>query len=116
MPNGKPRPAFFAVMLVIVGALIYFGVQRFSNRGAGGEGGNVSADELAKMKGNMSEAPDNATATTVKEYTYVAGSKLPEVKGTSAYEPLVDNTVRMALNVWAGWAPVVLANNGFKAG
>ena len=27
-----------------------------------------------------------------------------------------DNTVRFALNVWAGWAPIILANNGFKAG
>ena len=27
-----------------------------------------------------------------------------------------NNTVRFALNVWAGWAPIVLANNGFKAG
>jgi NitT/TauT family transport system substrate-binding protein len=37
------------------------------------------------------------------------------VRGTSAYEPLVDNTVRMALNVWAGWAPVIVANAGFAA-
>jgi NitT/TauT family transport system substrate-binding protein len=29
---------------------------------------------------------------------------------------MVDNTVRMALNVWAGWAPVIFANNGFKPG
>jgi ABC-type nitrate/sulfonate/bicarbonate transport system substrate-binding protein len=29
---------------------------------------------------------------------------------------MADNTVRMALNVWAGWAPVIYANNGFKAG
>ena len=29
---------------------------------------------------------------------------------------MADNTVRMALNVWAGWAPVIFANNGFKAG
>ncbi len=116
MANGKPRPAFYVVMLLIVGALVYFGVNRFSGRGAGDTGGSVSADELAKMKGNVSEAPDNSTATTVKEYTYVPGAKLPEVKGTSAYEPLVDNTVRMALNVWAGWAPVILANGGFKAG
>jgi NitT/TauT family transport system substrate-binding protein len=116
MANGKPRPAFYLVMLLVVGALIYYGVNRFGSR-AGGEGGSdISADELAKMKGNVAEAPDASSLTTVKEYTYVPGSKLPEVKGTSAYEPMANNTVRMALNVWAGWAPVVLANNGFKAG
>jgi NitT/TauT family transport system substrate-binding protein len=100
----------------VVGALVYFGINRFSHRGGATPGGNVSADELAKMKGNQPEAPDNATATTVKEYTYVPGQKLPDVKGTSGYAPLADNTVRMALNVWAGWAPVIYANNGFKPG
>jgi NitT/TauT family transport system substrate-binding protein len=70
---------------------------------------------MAQMQGGA-EAPDDASLTTVKEYTYVPSAKLPEVAGTSAYEKLVDNTVRMALNVWAGWAPVVYANNGFKAG
>ena len=24
--------------------------------------------------------------------------------------------MRFAINVWAGWAPIILANNGFKAG
>lgn len=115
MANGKPRPAFYVIMLLVVGGLVYFGVNRFGQRGAADQAGTLSPDELAKMKGGA-EAPDNQTATTVKEYTYVPGAKLPEVKGTSAYEPLADNTVRMALNVWAGWAPVVHANNGFKAG
>jgi len=117
--NGKPKPAFFAVMFIIVAALIYVGVTRFTGKGIRLGGGNdssrVSQDELAKMKGGP-EAPDAGSVTTVKEYNYVPGAKLPEVKGTSAYAPLVDNTVRMALNVWAGWAPVIVANNGFKPG
>src|SRR5262249_15809690 len=25
-----------------------------------------------------------------------------------------DNTVKFAINVWAGWGPIILANNGFK--
>jgi NitT/TauT family transport system substrate-binding protein len=115
MSNGKPKPAFFAVMLLVVGALIYLGVTRFTGKSLLGRSDSsaVSKDELAKMKGGT-EAPDNASLTTVKEYAYVPGTKLPEVKGTSAYTPPVDNTVRMALNVWAGWAPVIAANNGFK--
>ena len=59
---------------------------------------------------------DTASPTTVKEYHFKPAEKLPPVKGTAAYKPLVNNTVRFALNVWAGWAPIVLANNGFKAG
>ena len=101
--NGKPRPAFFAVMFLVVAALLYVGFSRFTGRSLLGrtDSSNLSADELAKMKGGP-EAPDAGSVTTVKEYNYVAGSKLPDVKGTSAYSPLVDNTVRMALNVWAG--------------
>ena len=115
MANGKPRPLFYVAMLAVVGALIYVGVTRFSNRTATADNSNLSSEELAKMK-KTTEAPDSGSLTTVKEYTFVAGTKLPEVKGTSAYEPLVGNTVRMALNVWAGWAPVIVANNGFKPG
>ena len=59
---------------------------------------------------------DTASPTTVKEYRFKPAEKLPPVKGTAAYKPLANNTVRFALNVWAGWAPIVLANNGFKAG
>ena len=116
MANGRPKPAFFLVMFLVVAGLIYYGVSRFGGVKLPGTGGGdaISPSDLANAKGP--EAPDDASLTTVKEYSYVASSKLPEVKGTSAYEPLVDNTVRMALNVWAGWAPVIHANNGLKAG
>ena len=115
MANGRPKPAFFLVMFLVVAGLIYYGVSRFGGVNLPGTGGDdISASDLANAKGP--EAPDDASLTTVKEYSYVASAKLPEVKGTSAYEPLVDNTVRMALNVWAGWAPVIHANNGLKAG
>jgi NitT/TauT family transport system substrate-binding protein len=115
MSNGKPRPAFYFAMLVVIAALLYFGVRRYGGgRFGGGDSTAVGSADLDSLRGGM-EAPDDKSLTTVKEYNYVPGSKLPEVKGTSAYEPLKDNTVRMALNVWAGWAPVILANNGFAA-
>ncbi len=59
---------------------------------------------------------DTASPTTVKEYHFKPAEKLPPVKGIAAYKPLANDTVRFALNIWAGWAPIVLANNGFKAG
>src|SRR5215203_2115835 len=116
MANGRPKPAFFLVMFLVIAGLIYYGVSRFGGVKLPGTGGGdaISPSDLANAKGP--EAPDDNSLTTVKEYSYVANTKLPEVKGTSAYEPLVDNTVRMALNVWAGWAPVIHANNGLKAG
>jgi ABC-type nitrate/sulfonate/bicarbonate transport system substrate-binding protein len=73
----------------------------------GGEGGGAEG---------MTEAPDVSVPTTVKEYTFKPAEKLPPVKGVSAYKPLQDDTVRFALNVWAGWAPIIRANNGFKPG
>ena len=63
------------------------------------------------------ESTENAAnITTVKEYKFQPASTLPPVKGVSGYKPLADNTVRFAINVWAGWAPLILANNGFEAG
>ena len=111
---ARPKPTFFLAMLVVVAVLIYAGVNRFSGKPMFG-GIGLSADEMADMQGGT-EAPDDASLTTVKEYTYVAGTRLPEVRGTSAYSPMVDNTVRLALNVWAGWAPLIVANNGFAPG
>ena len=78
--------------------------------GSGASGSGTGAE------GVLFEAGDSAAPTTVKEYTFKPAEKLPPVKGTSAYKPLENDTVRFALNVWAGWSPIILANNGFKAG
>ena len=66
--------------------------------------------------GQTAEDKDSAPVTTVKEYTFKPMERLPDVKGTSDYKPLQENTVRFALNVWAGWGPISLANDGFKPG
>src|SRR5690606_38879998 len=55
---------------------------------------------------------DANVVTTVKEYQFVPAEKLPPVSGVSAYQPLADRTVKFALNVWAGWAPIILFNEG----
>jgi ABC-type nitrate/sulfonate/bicarbonate transport system substrate-binding protein len=78
--------------------------------------GGGTAGSGTGAEGVLFEAGDSAAPTTVKEYTFKPAEKLPPVKGTSAYKPLENDTVRFALNVWAGWSPIILANNGFKAG
>ena len=83
--------------------------------GPAGSGPGAGSDGAAGAEG-MTEAPDVSVPTTVKEYTFKPAEKLPPVKGVSAYKPLEDETVKFALNVWAGWAPIIRANNGFKAG
>jgi ABC-type nitrate/sulfonate/bicarbonate transport system substrate-binding protein len=85
----------------------------------GGDGpaaGGGAAGSGTGAEGVLFEAGDSAAPTTVKEYTFKPAEKLPPVKGTSGYKPLENDTVRFALNVWAGWSPIILANNGFKAG
>ena len=113
--GGRPRPAFFGAVFLVVVGLVILGLYRFGAlKGVlGGGGGSGGTEQVAD---NEVEAPDEQGITTVKEYNYVPAQRLPEVKGVSNYKPMADRTVRMALNVWAGWAPVIYANNGLKAG
>jgi NitT/TauT family transport system substrate-binding protein len=84
--------------------------------GGGGGPAPAGGSGFGAAMEDMTEAPDVSVPTTVKEYTFKPAEKLPPVKGVSAYKPLEDDTVRFALNVWAGWAPIIRANNGFKPG
>jgi NitT/TauT family transport system substrate-binding protein len=117
---GKPKPMFFVAVVVVVLGLIAFAVYRsdiFAPQGGGpnkGGDGKIDPSQLGMTDG--AEATDTQGITTVKEYTFKPSERLPEVKGTAAYKPLEDNTVRFALNVWAGWAPIIYANDGFRPG
>lgn len=121
---GKPKPAFYVVLGVLVLGLVAFALWRMdilAPKGKSDSGGKISKDELDKIKkagggGGKAEADDKNAPTTVKEYKFVTASKLPPVKGVSSYEKMKDRTVRFALNVWAGWAPILLANGGLKPG
>src|SRR6478735_2422114 len=115
MANGTPRPAFYVSVLLMVLGLVGLALWRYGAIGPKSQTGQFSADELKKMQSGA-EAPDSAGITTVKEYNYVAATRLPEVKGISNYQPMADRTVRFGINVWAGWSPIILANNGFKPG
>jgi NitT/TauT family transport system substrate-binding protein len=116
MANGQPKPIFYVAVLLVIFGLVGLAVWQYATPKPGGsQTGQISNEELKQMKGGA-EAPDSAGITTVKEYKYVATSRLPEVKGISNYTPMADRTVRFAINVWAGWSPIILANNGFKPG
>ena len=135
--SGQPRAPFWlavwAVILGLVGLSAWragllepFGLARPGAAGqrpvAGGGGGGAgpgsgpAAGPAGGAEGVVFEAADAAVPTTVSEYTFKPAEKLPPVKGTSGYKPLEDDTVRFALNVWAGWSPIIYANGGFKAG
>ena len=114
MANSNPKPAFFVAVFLVVAALVGFALWRFGAL-PGTKGGQISVTDMAKEVGGA-EAPDSQGITTARQYSYVPAQKLPPVQGISSYKPMQDRTVRFALNVWAGWAPIILANNGFKPG
>jgi NitT/TauT family transport system substrate-binding protein len=114
--NGQPKLPFYIVLFLVIGGLIAFAAYRSDLLAPKGKinaipGGPIEPSSLAQA-----ESKDSAPITTVKEYSFKPAERLPEVKGTAAYKALEDNTVRFALNVWAGWGPIILANDGFKPG
>ena len=122
---GKPNTGFWAIVVVVVLGLGAYALHRAGLLMPTGEknaADAINADELKKIQGGgkgaagQAEAADANAPTTVKEYNFIPAAKLPAVSGTSSYKPLVNGTVRFALNVWAGWAPIVWANQGFQAG
>ena len=114
MANGQPRPAFYVAVFAVVIGLVGLAIWRYGG-GSGAGAGIFSSDELKQVAGSA-ENPDSSGITTVKEYNFVPSAKLPEVKGISSYTAMNDRTVRFAINVWAGWGPIIYANNGFKPG
>jgi ABC-type nitrate/sulfonate/bicarbonate transport system substrate-binding protein len=122
--NGQPKPGFYFVVLLVILSLVGYGLYRLKTPtsdgtppvtvDAGQQGDN--GDPATPPTGDGAEAPDAAGITTVKEYAYVPSQRLPDVKGVSNYKEMDARTVRFAINVWAGWAPIVHANGGFKPG
>ncbi len=117
----QPKSGFYIAVAAVVLALIGFAIWRsdlvapkpVAPPGMTENQTKIDAKEVAQP---VESSQDTASPTTLKEYHFKPAEKLPPVKGTAAYKPLQNNVVRFALNVWAGWAPIVLANNGFKAG
>src|SRR4029079_5584961 len=120
--NGQPKPAFYAAVGLVVVGLIVFAIYRSdifapAPQKQGGE--PIDPKQLGGAIGTTAEHPDAGPALMAKEYKFrPREERLPEPAGVGAYTPLDknDNTVRFALNVWAGWGPIILANNGFEAG
>jgi len=130
--TGKPKPAFFLAVLVVVAGLGGFAFYRWNAKkpdtqpttgsskidmgsikqqaggsGSGSAGGGSSA---------QAENPDPNSITTTKEYSFEPATRLPEVPGTADYTALgKPRVVKFAVNVWAGWAPIIWANQGAKA-
>jgi ABC-type nitrate/sulfonate/bicarbonate transport system substrate-binding protein len=120
--SGKPKPAFFIAVLAVVAGLVGLAFFR-CNKKSGGEtdkGSQINMNDIKKQAGGSNatnvESPDGTSITTTKDYTFEPSTRLPEVPGTGDYKKLgTPRTVRFAVNIWAGWAPIVWANQGHKA-
>lgn len=119
---GQPKPFFFLAVVAVILGLIGFAIYRSDLLAPAGKDTStlptLSDDEMKSMKGTTDksgpEAPDANAPTTVKEYKFVPSERLPAVAGAAAYKKMENETVKFALNVWAGWAPIIHANEGFK--
>ncbi|HEY4245146.1 MAG TPA: phosphate ABC transporter substrate-binding/OmpA family protein [Kofleriaceae bacterium] len=120
---GKPKPGFFVAVLVVVAALVAFAFYRMNKRDAAPDNGGTNAINIKDIKNQaggggsaQAENPDPNGVTTVKEYTFEPATRLKEIKEASDYKALgKPRVVKFAVNVWAGWAPIIYANHGSKA-
>jgi ABC-type nitrate/sulfonate/bicarbonate transport system substrate-binding protein len=121
---GQPKASFWVVVWLVAAALVGYAAWKwgvFDQQGGVGGGGQQVAREPKQPVGPVpedlpTEAPDEMAPTTVQEYAFKPAERLPPVTGIAGYKPLEEDTVRFALNVWAGWAPIIYANEGFKPG
>ncbi|HEU0034419.1 MAG TPA: OmpA family protein [Kofleriaceae bacterium] len=120
---GKPKPAFFIAVVLVVAGLVGLAGYRYCGKKKTEEATpKVDPNILKNPNGSggsgTAENPDpNAAPTTVTKYEYEPASTLPPVPGTANYKALgKPRVVRFAVNTWAGWAPIIWANNGHKAG
>jgi len=116
--HGPTALAKVLIFLIIVGCVAG---AAYMFRGYLFPSGRQSDVDLARFKQQQGQTPEGASEafdpkgiTTVSEYKYVPGERLPPVKGVSSYQwDAKAKVVQFPINVWIGWLPIVAANRGF---
>ena len=116
----------FALTLVIL-VVVGFGVYRWWDKIApAGRSSQVSINpqEMKKSLDAAKPSAEKAAADVAnkllagdKAVSLVDGSAIPPVSGVSDYDkPLKDGklVVQFPINIWPGWAPIIVANNGLE--
>ncbi len=117
------------VVTILLLAVVGFGVYRWWDKIApSGQSQRVSVnpDEVKKAlaAGPTPTAPPAAASDVAnkllagdKAVSLVDGSAIPPVTGVSDYDKPMQNgklVVQFPINIWPGWAPIIVANNGLE--
>jgi len=110
------------LLTVIVFAMVGFGVYRWWDKIAPqSKPQNVSVD-VAKVKEDIAKAKavpvDIPLLAGTNVATLVERSGIPAVTGVSDYKKEMKDgklVVEFPINVWPGWAPIIMANGGMDA-
>jgi NitT/TauT family transport system substrate-binding protein len=114
--GGGPKPMFYVAVALVVAGLIGFAVYRsdiFAPEAKKDEVKKIDPKEIQQQ----AENPGGEPQLMAKEYKFrPREERLPDPAGVGEYPKLAENnnTVRFAINVWAGWGPIILANHGFQ--
>src|SRR3954466_692229 len=109
------------VVTILILAVVGFGMYRWWDKIApAGKSQNPSIDTAAVKKALDASkgAPVDITSKLLagtNAVSLVDGSSIPPVSGVSDYDKPMKNgkmIVEFPINVWPGWAPIIVANNG----
>lgn len=121
-PTALGKVVLVVIVLALLGGAAYFFKDVIAPEGK--KQGQIDLDQFKANQGTPTapdtgigvkvEAPDTKGITTVNEYSYVPGERLPPVKGVSGYQwDPKEKIVEFPINIWIGWLPIVAANHGF---
>src|SRR6478736_1024625 len=111
----------FVLTLLILGA-VAFGVTRWWDKIAPTSKSDHPSLDPNQIKQQLANQNSEAAVAAKllagdKAVSLVDGSAIPAVSGVSDYDkPLKDGkfVVQFPINVWPGWAPIIVANNGME--
>src|SRR5687767_13515526 len=107
---SQPKPAFYIAVGVVVVALIGFAMYRSDVVAPKAPPKPQAGDQDLKRELEKEIEKSDQPKLTVDKFKEIHGGQLPPVTAVSSYQEMENNTVRFAMNVWAGWAPIILAN------
>jgi len=109
------------VLTVLILGVVGFGVYRWWDKIAPTNGPQNQSVDVAKVKQEIAKAKEMPTDIPLlagtNAATLVSRSAIPAVTGVSDYSKATKDgklVVEFPINVWPGWAPIIMANAGLE--